>query len=82
MDVVTGTSRGMGISVPPLVISVMCICAFRMIWIFTVFRIPEFHTPASLYITYPISWTMTFVGEYIVYRIALKKYMNKTEMAN
>lgn len=82
MDVVTGTIRGMGISVPPLVISVMCICAFRIIWIFTVFRIPEFHTPASLYITYPISWTMTFVGEYIVYRIALKKYMNKTEMAN
>ena len=58
MDVMVGTLRGMGYSIMPMLVSLMGACVFRIIWIFTVFR--AVHTPACLYMSYPISWGLTF----------------------
>ena len=58
MDVMVGTLRGMGYSIMPMIVSLMGACVFRIIWIFTVFRVV--HTPACLYMSYPISWGLTF----------------------
>ena len=56
LDVVGGGLRSLGRSVSPMIVTMMCVCVFRIIWIFTVF--PKFHTPTSLYISYPISWSL------------------------
>ena len=56
LDVVGGGLRSLGRSVQPMIVTMMCVCVFRIIWIFTVF--PKFHTPTSLYISYPISWSL------------------------
>ena len=61
MDVSTGALRGMGASVSPMIISVLGVCGIRIGWIMTIFRIPQFHTPQSLYFSYIISWSLTFL---------------------
>ena len=60
MDVSTGALRGMGASFVPMVISVLGVCGIRIGWIFTIFRIPAFHNPQCLYISYTVSWAVTF----------------------
>ena len=61
MDVSTGALRGMGASVSPMIISVLGVCGIRIGWIMTVFQIPQFHTPQSLYYSYLFSWAVTFL---------------------
>ena len=72
MDVSTGALRGLGESFIPMLISVLGVCGIRIGWICTIFQIPRFHTPQSLYISYPISWTITFLCQmaafFFVYR--------------
>lgn len=53
MDVFSGYLRGFGKSVGPAVISLVCICGLRIVWIMTVFkRSPNFST---LMECYPVS---------------------------
>lgn len=63
MDVTTGALRGMGASVAPMIISVLGVCGVRIGWIYTIFQIPAFHTPQSLYLSYIFSWALTFLIE-------------------
>lgn len=82
-DVATGVLRGMGMSVLPTFASVFGICVFRIIWIFTVFQIPEYHTPECLWISYVVSWVLTFALEYIILAISLnKKIKQQKEVQN
>ncbi len=73
MDVSTGAIRGMGVSLAPMIISVLGICGFRILWIYTIFQIPAYHTPAWLYLSYPISWAITFAAQFIVFRSIVAK---------
>ena len=72
MDVSTGALRGVGESFIPMVISVLGVCGIRIGWIYTIFQIPQFHTPQCLYISYPVSWIVTFLFQiaafFLVYR--------------
>ena len=73
MDVSTGALRGIGESFIPMVISVLGVCGIRIGWIYTIFQIPQFHTPQSLYISYPISWGITFLCQVIAFLIVYRK---------
>ena len=73
MDVSGGGLRGMGVSFAPMVISVLGVCGIRIGWIYTVFQIPEFHTPEYLYMSYAISWGITFVAQTVAYFITYNK---------
>ena len=73
MDVSTGSLRGMGVSLTPTLISIFGVCGLRIGWITTVFQIPQFHTPESLYISYPISWVLTFAAQIIAFSIFYKR---------
>lgn len=72
MDVSTGALRGMGSSTSPMIISVLGICGLRILWIYTIFQIPAFHTPQCLYFSYAVSWGVTFLFQlatfFLVYR--------------
>ena len=59
MDVLVGFLRGVGYSIIPMIISLIGVCAFRIIWIYTVFA--SLRTLDSLYVSYPISWTITSI---------------------
>ena len=74
MDVSTGALRGLGESFLPMVISVLGVCGIRIGWIYTIFQIPKFHTPGSLYISYPISWAITFLFQMIAFFLVYRKH--------
>lgn len=73
MDVSTGALRGLGESFIPMVISVLGVCGIRIGWIYTIFQIPNFHTPQCLYISYPVSWTVTFLFQMAAFFMVYKK---------
>ena len=74
MDVSTGALRGIGESFIPMVISVLGVCGIRIGWIYTIFQIPQFHTPQSLYISYPISWGVTFLCQLMAFFLVYRKH--------
>lgn len=73
MDVVTGALRGLGKSLLPMLVSILGVCVLRILWIYTVFQIPQYHTPECLYASYILSWAVTFICQWILFQIALHR---------
>lgn len=74
MDVCTGALRGLGKSLTPMVISILGVCGVRVGWTLLVFPIPAFHSPQSLYISYPVSWALTFLLQFIACILVYRKH--------
>lgn len=77
MDVSTGALRGMGASLAPMIISILGVCGIRITWIYTIFRMPQFHTPQCLYFSYTVSWTVTFIIQMIAFMFIYKNKKNE-----
>lgn len=73
MDVSTGVLRGLGASLTPMVISVLGVCGLRIFWIYSIFRVPQFHTPQCLYFSYTVSWVVTFLCQMLALFTVLRK---------
>ncbi len=69
MDVIVGTLRGIGYSIMPMIVSLTGACLFRILWIVTIFAVPEYHTLDVLYLSYPISWALTFGVHMLCYAL-------------
>lgn len=76
MDTMVGGLRGMGCSIVPMFVSLTGACAFRVIWIFTVFAMNR--TLNTLYISYPVSWLITAAAHVVCY-VIIRKKMAKTQ---
>ena len=76
MDVIVGSLRGMGYSVVPMIVSLIGACGLRLVWIFTGFQMEPFHSLTGLYITYPVSWFITFAAHSVCF-IVIRKKLNK-----
>ena len=74
MDVCTGALRGLGKSLTPMVIFILGVCGVRVGWTLLVFPIPAFHSPQSLYISYPVSWALTFLLQFIACILVYRKH--------
>ena len=73
MDCMVGALRGIGYSVMPMIVSLLGVCAFRMVWIFGFFKIKQFHMIDTVYLAYPVSWLLTFIVHVICYLIVRRK---------
>lgn len=73
MDLATGALRGMGTSFIPMIVSILGVCGFRIAWVYTIFQIPQYHTPQILYLSYIVSWTLTFVVQFFLMEVVLKR---------
>lgn len=73
MDSIANSIRGVGHSLLPVIVTLIGACLFRIVWLVTVFNIPQFHTPLTIFLSYPISWTLTFVTLLICYFKIMKK---------
>ena len=78
-DVLTGVLRGMGASFLSMIITVLGICGIRILWINTVFQIPAFHTQPSLYLSYPLSWSITFLVQFTAFLVVFRKVRGRAE---
>lgn len=59
MEVLTGTLRGLGFSVSPMIMTLLGACGFRILWRFLVFPTEAFNSPTGLLVSFPISWLLT-----------------------
>ena len=75
MDVSTGALRGLGESFIPMIISLLGVCGIRIGWVLAIFPIPAFHSAQSLYLSYPISWGVTFVFQMAAFLYVYKKHL-------
>lgn len=80
MDVSTGALRGLGESFIPMAISVLGVCGMRIGWIYTIFQLSRYHTPQSLFVSYPISWTLTFLCQMIAFHQVYRKLTRESEL--
>ncbi len=71
MDVMVGTLRGIGYSVMPMIVSLTGACLFRVVWIMTIFAANP--TLDILYVSYPISWALTFGVHMLCYLFIARK---------
>ena len=76
-EITGSTLRGMGYSILPTVITLLGSCVFRLVWMFTIFRVH--HTYAMLVYIYPISWVVTSIAMLIVYFILRKRVFAKMQ---
>lgn len=65
VEVFAGTMRGTGYSIMPTVITGVCICAFRVLWVLT--AVARRHTIEMLCITYPLSWLLASLVFLVAY---------------
>ncbi len=82
MDVMAGVLKGLGYSLAPMVISVICICGIRIVWRYAAFPLEAFNTLEGIYLSYPISWSVAFICYltlYIIARSKIKKRLNASE---
>ncbi|MDE5696144.1 MAG: MATE family efflux transporter, partial [Lachnospiraceae bacterium] len=77
MDVLVGALRGIGYSIVPMIVSLVGACGLRLLWIATVFRIPEYHSLTTVYISYPITWTITLTVHAITFALVARKVLRQ-----
>lgn len=70
-EIPASTIRGMGVSLPPTIISITGSCIFRIIWMLTVFK--WFNSYNTLMIVYPVSWVFLAVCMVPLYLIMSRK---------
>ncbi len=75
MDVMVGQLRGVGYSIMPMIVSLTGACLLRIVWILTVFA--QNHTLTILYLSYPVSWFVTFVIHFLCYIFIAQKKINQ-----
>ena len=77
MDVACGSIRGMGYSMTPTIVSLTGACGLRILWIYTIFRMD--HTLFNLYLSYPISWIVTFIAHIVCFIVFYRAWKNRTQ---
>ena len=80
LEVTTGSLRGLGMAMVPMITSVLGICGIRVLWSFLVFHVPALNSPKMLYLCYPISWGITFIVQAIALYFVYKKKKNESKM--
>lgn len=78
-DILGGAMRGAGEATPVMLISALCICVFRIIWLTLVLHF--FNDIRVVYLVYPISWTLSSVAmaAYYFLRSRLKTIMGTSQ---
>ena len=66
VEIFAGAMRGTGYSVVPTLITCICVCVFRVLWLFVV--VSRFHTLGMLMLCYPISWVLADIAFCITYK--------------
>ena len=65
VEIFAGAMRGTGYSAVPTAITSVCVCLFRVLWLFTV--VQRFHTLEMLMLCYPISWVLADIAFVITF---------------
>ena len=75
MSMTAGLLRGIFKPIPAMVFSIAGICGFRFLWLATVFA--KHHDFGVLFMSYPISWGISFVAQGLMFIYFFRKYSKK-----
>lgn len=78
MTITSSVLRGMGKSVQPMIATVFGVCVVRMIWVVTIFE--KYRTTRSLYLVYPVTWTLTALVIIGMFFYTFKKTVSQKNM--
>ncbi len=78
MDCMAQSIRGIGHSILPMIVTLIGACGFRLLWLASVFQIEKFHTPQTVFLSYPISWIITWSVHVICFIITYRKISKET----
>lgn len=79
MDVLVGALRGIGYSVVPMIVSLIGACGLRLVWIATIFNIPQYHSMTTIYVSYPVTWTITMIAHAITFFVVFGGIVRKSK---
>jgi len=71
VEVFVGCLRGMNYAIAPMIPSFLCVCVYRIVWVYTAFRTNN--TTFILYLSYPISWILNLIMDGVLYLFAYNK---------
>lgn len=77
MDVTVGCLRGLGYSFVPTLVSLLGVCVLRVVWIMSVFQLPQYHVVETIYYSYPLSWCVTFCAHLLCFAVAKQSIRKK-----
>ena len=80
MDTMAGVIRGLGYSILPMIVSLLGACVLRIIWIQAFCSLPAFHYVENVYVSYPVTWTITLTAHIICYLIIMRRLKKRPEM--
>ena len=66
IEILSGTIRGCGNSLPPMLLTCCGVCIFRVAWVFLLN--PIWHSLDMVIVSYPVSWTLTSILFVVYYR--------------
>ena len=76
MDVSGCQIRGMGKSIEPMIITLLGACGIRVLWLYTGYPLKQ--ELWNLYISYPISWGITFIALFISFLVFEKRIKRRS----
>lgn len=71
IEIFSGSLRGMGNSLIPMILTSLGVCALRVIWLFT--AVPVWPSVRTVIISYPMTWSVTSILFIFYYRYYVKK---------
>ena len=77
----SGGMRGMGISIPQMIISIFGVGVLRLIWLYVMIDVLGINTIDVVFLTFSISWTVTAILTFIALQIAKKRVLVPLEQA-
>ncbi len=78
MDVTASAIRAINYQIIPTIITCIGVCGTRLFFIYAMFnRHEEFRNLASISISYPVSWAITFIAHLITFIILFNKMQKK-----
>ncbi len=80
MDAGAGCLRGFGKTATATIVTLIGACLVRVVWVATVFKV--YHTLFYLYISYPISWTITSIVHYVILYFTYKNKKHEYLLKN
>ena len=75
METISGSLRGLGHSVKPMLITIFGVCVFRIFWVLCIF--PFNRTISTLAVSYPVSWSLVSAVNGLILYLICKKMFRK-----
>ncbi len=73
LESVTGVIRGLGKAFSTMIISFFGICLLRIVFVYGLFTFPAYQNLSTVYLSFPLSWFITFAAEWIFLKWVWRK---------